>query len=170
MSSANSDPVFCPEYLNACDSKLWRSHIEDITIFAALEPQCLDQICVNFQLGSYPAHSKVFAAGSSPDYIYIVIQGEVRLSQMQNDVPITLATIHQGGCFGQVSAIGIQPRMCDAHTLIASDLLRIPTNSLHLLHKNNPDAFGVLMTNIARELCRRLAGANTLLLAQDESV
>lgn len=157
-----------PQLVSAQQSELLCACIDKINIFAALDHDAMAQFCQHFEIAQYPADSQIFAAGSSPDFIYVVLTGAVVLSQQQRQ--LTMATIKNGGCFGQVSAIGIQPRMCDAYTLGQTQLLRIPTNSLHWLHKHNPDAFGVLITNIARELCRRLAAANTLLLEQSDTL
>jgi CRP-like cAMP-binding protein len=106
----------------------------------------------------------IFRQGDAPDHIRIIRTGRVRLIEEVDGSPLELAEFGTGECFGETSVIAIQRHTASALALEDCDLLVIPREKMFAFHKTDPELFGLLMLNIAREACRRLKKAENTML------
>jgi CRP-like cAMP-binding protein len=113
----------------------------------------------------------IFRQGEAPDHIRIVRSGRVRIVEEVDGTPMELAEFGPGECFGETSVIAIHRHTASALAAEACELLVLPREKLFGFHETDPELFGLLMLNIAREACRRLKRAENTMLhyALDET-
>jgi CRP-like cAMP-binding protein len=138
--------------------------LNKISIFAGLSKS---QLYTLFQLlnnVSFRANESVFKQGDHPDHIYIVKKGRVKLVVWEDDTPLELIVFEEGHCFGEASVIGIQPHKGTAITLTDTELIVLSKKALMSIYDSDKELFGILILNIAREVCRRLHSTDDILL------
>lgn len=138
--------------------------LDRISIFAGLNTT---QLCTLFGLLKkvrYTAHETVFEQGTQPNYIYIVERGGVKLVVWEDDTPLELVAFEPGHCFGESSVIGIQPHQGTAIATAETELIVLSRGALMSIYETDKELFGILILNIAREVCRRLHATDDILL------
>ena len=113
---------------------------------------------------SYDAGEKVFQQDEEPSHIYVVRSGKIKLVARENQTDFELIVFDEGDCFGEASVIGIQPHRATAIAIEKSELIVLPRDALSSLYESTPELFGILILNIAREVCRRLHATDETLL------
>lgn len=135
-----------------------------ISIFGGLKPDQLQVIFSMLEKVKYLEGECIFKKGEEPSHIYIVESGIVELALDVNGHFLAKTVFTVGQCFGETSVIGIQPH--SAHTFAKTDceLIVLSRKALMSIFKKDKELFGMLILNIAREACRRLAQADETLL------
>lgn len=138
--------------------------LNKISIFGGLTSAQLEFIFTLLEKVRYNEGEFIFKKGEDPSYIYIVESGSVELALGENGHFLAKTVFTVGQCFGETSIIGIQPH--SAHTIAkeACDLIILSRKALMSIFNQDKDLFGMLILNIAREACRRLAQADEVLL------
>ncbi len=116
---------------------------------------------------SYPANALIFAEGGPGDRLYIVVDGNVRISRM---VPAMgeecLSILERGEVFGELALIDEQPRSADARAHSAGcTVFSISKSLLEEVLSMDPDAAVQFLSLLCRLLCRRLRAMNERLVA-----
>ena len=136
-----------------------------IELFTGLKPEALLLIA---EIGSEETHatgSKIFQQGDTGDKLYVIIEGEVRISRAAPGMgEEALAVLGPGQAFGEMALLDESPRSADARVHERCRLLAIPKDGfddLLFLHKDL--AYEVLW-NVIRLLIGRLRDANDNLM------
>lgn len=138
--------------LNTFDKYSFISEIlNQIAIFGALSEIELDKILSILEIKEYKTGDIIFKEGGSPDKIYIVKEGEVKLFKDNNDKAFEIDTFNVGRCFGQSSFLGIKPHFATAVCMTEVFLLEVSKKLFHKLSKEEPALFGKFLLNISRE-------------------
>lgn len=137
--------------------------IHKISIFGGLTDDQLQEIFELSFLAELPHKSKLFSPGDSPNYIYILIKGSIKLYITHDNVQYEFVSFQIGDCFGEASMVSIEPHSASAICESDCELIVLSRKAFLKLHKTNPDLFSRLILNIARELGRRLHKTNNLL-------
>jgi len=119
-----------------------------ISIFAGFSEKQLYSIFRLLEKVSYSAGEKIFEQGEEPSHMYIVQSGRVKLVVSRDNTNLELIVFETGCLFGEASIIGIQPHGATLLSIYQTDL----------------ELFGILILNIAREVCRRLHASDQTLL------
>lgn len=119
--------------------------------------RCLEQV-------SYRAGEVIFEEGDSPSHLYIIKSGDVKLIAGLHDNPLELIQLDTGKVLGETAVISIHRHTASAVAVSNTELIVFPREALFGLHKTEPELFGLLMLNIAREACRRLIKAEDIML------
>ncbi len=135
-----------------------------ISILAGLTDSQLYTLFRLLRKITYKANEVVFEQGDQPSHIYIVKKGRVKLVVWKDQVPYELAAFEEGNCFGEASVIGIQPHKGTAIAAIDTELIVFSRDALLSIYKSDKELFGILILNIAREVCRRLHASDDILL------
>lgn len=138
------------------DFEAIRPLVNAISILGGLNDQQLRSIVARMDEASYASGTRIFEQGQSPSHIFVIRRGRVRIVANIDSEPLELVEYGQGQCFGETSAIGIEPHSATAVAVEPTDLLLLSAQALHDLYKTDPPLFGMLILNIAREACRRL--------------
>lgn len=128
--------------------------LDKIAIFGALSKEELNKILSIVMIKKYGEGELVFKQGGSPERVYIVKEGTVKLFKETDEKTYEIATFTIGDCFGQNAFLGIRPYFSTAICVTDACLLEIPRNLFHKLSKENPILFSKFLLNISREVCR----------------
>ncbi|MGI8740861.1 MAG: Crp/Fnr family transcriptional regulator [Gammaproteobacteria bacterium] len=114
-----------------------------------------------------------FREGDTARSMFVLEKGKVAVFKAWENRSIGLGHLHQGDCFGEMALIDLFPR--SASVRADEDCLAIELSSATLFEVYNRDLaqFTLMQMNIARELSRRLRGADERLfraLAQTEKM
>ncbi len=140
------------------------SILNKISVFAGLSEAQLYFVFRVLEQVSYNEDELIFRQGGPPSHIYIVKSGRVKLYLDGGDAVLELIEFDVGHCFGESSLIGIQPHTASAVAVEKTELIVLAGTALLSLYNSHPDIYGLIILNIARETCRRLAKADDTLL------
>lgn len=138
--------------------------LNDISVFAGLSDRQLYTLFQELEEVSYGDGETIFAQGSRPSHIYIILTGQVKLIVSDKDTSLELIEFQPGACFGETSVIGIIPHEASAVAVGQTELLVLSRQVLMSLYKIDIELFSLLVLNIAREACRRLSQTDQILL------
>lgn len=130
--------------------------IEKTPLFSALSKEETKEMLSLMTLKSYKKGEIIFEQDSSPNNIYIIENGIVKLFHKKDEIDFDIGTFTTGNCFGEVALIGILPYIGTAVAMSELSVLQLSKISLHKLSKTNIMLFNKFILNISREVCRRL--------------
>lgn len=133
--------------------------LEATPVFGAPVRPALELIAEHLQRRVLPASSLVLAEGEGAREMYVVERGgvEVRVHRDPDDEDdLVVATLGPGDCFGEMALLDIQPRSATVRTVGETTLLVLRYRELLEIRKRDPEAFLLLVLNLAREVSRRL--------------
>lgn len=130
--------------------------IEKTPLFSALSKEEIREMLSLMTLKNYKKGEIIFEQDSSPNNIYIIENGIVKLFHKKDDIDFDIGTFTTGNCFGEVALIGILPYIGTAIAMCELSVLQFSKISLHKLSKTNIILFYKFLFNISREVCRRL--------------
>ena len=138
--------------------------LNKISIFAGLSESQLYTLFQLLHKVTFRANESIFEQGDQPDHIYIVKKGKVKLVVWEDETPLELIVFEEGHCFGEASVIGIQPHKGSAIAVTDIELIVLSKKALMSIYESDKELFGILILNIAREVCRRLHSTDDILL------
>lgn len=138
--------------------------LNQISLFGGLNDAQLYTVFRILETEHYHKGEFIFRQGDAPDHIRIVQTGRIRIVEEVDGTPMELVEFGAGECFGETSVIAIQKHTASALAIEECDLLVIPREKMFQLHHTDPELFGILMLNIAREACRRLKKTENTML------
>jgi len=125
-----------------------------ISLFGALSRKDVDFFIRPLMVRKLEKGEVLLREGDAPGDFFLVLEGEVDLKIRGKQV----TTLGEGDLIGADATVGIQQHSVTATARTVCLLMVIPPRAIHRLAKQRPDAFGMLMTNLARDLARRLQG------------
>ena len=138
--------------------------LSKISIFGGLNDIQLYKIFRILNKVRYKNMEYIFTQGEAPTYIYIILEGRVRMIEEVKQNSYQLFEFGPGNCIGEDSVIGIQPHTLSAMAIGEVELAVIPKKALLDFYETDKDLFSLLILNIAREISRRLKHTDNLLL------
>ena len=138
--------------------------LNEISLFGVLSEKQLYTVFRLLEKSHFEQGEFVFERGDPPSHIYIVWRGRIELLLDTGGSYLAQTVFDIGQCFGETSAIGIEPHTASAIAVEPTDLIVLPTSALFKIWKTDKALFGMLVLNIAREACRRLSRSNETLL------
>jgi len=132
-----------------------------------LSAQELRLLATYSQEERFDAEALIFAEGERGDKLYIVVDGQVRISRLVPGMGEECLTIlGRGEVFGEMALIDEQPRSADAraHTE-GCTVFSVSRSVLQEVLAMDPDAAVQFLTLLCRLLCRRLRAMNNRLVA-----
>ncbi len=100
---------------------------------------------------SFPPRAIVFNEGDHADNAFIVVRGSVELVVQRSGKTITIDTITQGQCFGEMGPLSNQRRICGARTREPTELLPLGADDLRTtLNQSDPVARTVVQALVER--------------------
>lgn len=131
--------------------------IQKISIFGGMNSTQINKILEKSKYITVSKGENVLVQGSSPKNVYVIIKGEVEVYQELHNKNYHLGFMEEGECFGEVEILGIIPNVASVRTVEDSGFLIIEKSQLYQFLHNDMKIFNILMMNMAREACRRLA-------------
>jgi len=141
-----------------------RPLLSKISIFGGLKGTQIDEILKLLKTVKYEQGEYIYKRGEALSYIYIIMEGEVKMMIEDKGVFIELISFKKGDCFGETSVIGIQSHSSNALAVKPTELIVLEPSKLLNIHETDKEIFGLLILNIARETARRLHQSNEALV------
>ncbi len=130
-----------------------------VPILGALRHEALAFLLRHTSTLRVAAGDVIFLEGSVGECLYIIEEGRVEISQVQDGGSRVLAVFGPGDCFGEMALIDCQPRSATATALEPARLCTVTGNTLFELYRFDVEQFAVMQMNISREVIRRLRHA-----------
>ena len=83
--------------------------IEKTPLFSALSKEEIKEMLSLMTLKKYKKGEIIFSQDSSPNNIFIIENGIVKLFHRKDEIDFDIGTFTTGNCFGEVALIGILP-------------------------------------------------------------
>ncbi len=135
--------------------------VKQSSIFKDLDDDELDRILEICKLQEFKFGQHIFKEGEKGNRLYIVSEGEVRISR---DVPGSgeeaLAVLKKGACFGEMAVLDRSERSTDAIANTDCKLLTISRSDFDLLLDFNRELAYKVLWSVVRLLCERLRITN----------
>ncbi|MEP7292849.1 MAG: ATP-binding protein [Chloroflexota bacterium] len=108
---------------------LERETLLKVPLFDHLRPDQLDWLIEHGQEFHAEPEQYVFRQGDAADYFYVLLSGEMQISQDINGSEQILATHHDGGFSGEVPLLSGTPYIASGRALQPTDFLRFDNQS-----------------------------------------
>jgi CRP/FNR family transcriptional regulator, cyclic AMP receptor protein len=100
--------------------------LREIPLFATLNPEELQDLLRQLEKEKYPPHTVIFWMDEPGDKLYLIEEGEVRISYTNKDgKEITLAIQGEGTFFGELSLLDGGPHTATVRTITETTVLTI---------------------------------------------
>ncbi|OQY41757.1 MAG: hypothetical protein B6227_04165 [Fusobacteriia bacterium 4572_74] len=142
------------------EKQLIFSMLNEISFFGGLTVGELEYLIPMFTTASYKKGETIFIQGESPNNIFIIQNGEIKIVKQLDETEIELIRFKEGNLFGETELIGIFKYIASAIALTDVKLLVFSKSALYSLHSKNIKLFSKIILNVARESCRRTAKAD----------
>jgi len=140
------------------------AYVKGLSVLAGLEPSVAELICQHCDPVHYPVHQAVFREGEPAKEMLVVLSGSLGVfKQARCGNEVQIATLGQGAVVGEMSLVDIQPRSADVRALEPTSAAVLPHAAIGTLHREHPEAYTLLVLNIAREISIRLRHLDTML-------
>ena len=107
------------------------SLLKNVPLFHALDDALIEPLSRRARRRKFAAHEALFHEGDPGHTMYIVLEGRVRICKTTaSGQTVHIAFLDPGDYFGEMALIDGSPRMADAATVSASDLLMLDREEL----------------------------------------
>ena len=138
--------------------------LNKISLFGGLTAGELEFLLPLMTTTTFSQNKTIFSQGDSPNNIYIIKSGIVKIVKTLDDIEVNLVTFNEGNLFGETELIGIFKYIASAIAVTDIELIVFPKSALYSLHSTNLKLFSKIVLNVAREACRRVAHSDEILL------
>ena len=129
--------------------------------FGGLDDAQLDRLIGMLAERRFAAGDTVFQEGDQGRSMYVVHSGELLVCKMgESGRMVRMSHLGPGDFFGEMTLIAMQPRSATIRVESAAVLYELTAMNLYAYYKADVHAYAMVLGNINRELCRRLAKAD----------
>ena len=140
--------------LNDSDVLILMPILKKIPLFSGLDENIHRDIIERIVLMYYPASYDLFKEGDAGDALYLIKNGSVEIfhaPKNEDEEPKIVATINDGGFFGEMALVTDEPRNASAKTLIDSEIFILSKEDFkRLLESNQTLAEQISVTVVKR--------------------
>jgi CRP/FNR family cyclic AMP-dependent transcriptional regulator len=142
-----------------------REFLADIPIFGGLPERVLMRLIDAARVVHVEAGAPVFEEGELARSMFVVADGELEVCKRgRNGVDFCLAVLGRGASVGEMALVDIQPRSATVRALGASVLFVLDQAEIAKLYDTDLEVYALFVSNIAREISRRLRRADQVLV------
>ena len=124
-----------------------------IPMFSGVSDEALESIASLLIERSFPKHKTIVEEGAPGDYMYIIVEGRVKVTKLSGDGrEKILEMLEVGDFFGEMSLFDESPRSASVKGLSSVRILALARNDFLRLLARSPD----LALSVIQELTRRL--------------
>ncbi len=139
--------------------------LRDTPIFGGLPERILARLVAAIRVVRADAGTKIFAEGDLATCMFVVAEGELEICKRgRNGADFCLAVLGRGACVGEMSLIDIQARSASVVALRPTVLYLLNQADIAKLYQTDLEVYALLISNIAREISRRLRCADQVLV------
>ncbi|MEM6823273.1 MAG: cyclic nucleotide-binding domain-containing protein [Verrucomicrobiota bacterium] len=127
-------------------------------LFSWISSEPLEWLAKNGQESLFSGHGKIYEDGSNGDAIFIILEGSVNFPSNNGKADISLK---EGEVFGECSLIEVRKRAREAQASPSARIFVLSHQVLLDFANKYPDPYSIMVTNLARNLARRIRDLNT---------
>ncbi len=145
--------------------KISKAMITDTPLFRGMDEATLEVLAEHLPVITAQPGQLLVREGELASELFVLLFGEVEvLKQGHDGADVCVAVLGSGDWFGEMAVLDVQPRSASIRTLAPTTLISMSTADVErLLRARDMTQFAVLVSNIARELSRRLRVADGLI-------
>jgi CRP-like cAMP-binding protein len=138
-----------------------KSFLVATPFFGGLDDRQLDLLISMLGARRFAPGDLVFREKEPGRSMYVVHEGHLLVvKEGQSGRAVRMSRLGPGDFFGEMSLIAMQPRSCTVRVEAPAVLYELTARSLYDYYKADVHAYAMVLGNINRELCRRLAAAD----------
>lgn len=137
-------------------SDLPLEHLTGLATFGALPPVAVSWLVRNGKIVELDAEEVLFKTGDRVDEFYIVLTGTLSALRPLKDQLVLTRTCEPGEHVGFTGMIALHDRYGTVVAKQKSILLEISSSQFYRMHEELPQAFGIFLLNLTRELARNV--------------
>lgn len=126
--------------------------IEDIDLFSGVGDDIIEQVVALGTLKKYEENTIIFKEGDPGEKMYIIVEGQVKVTMATRDGTVVLSEFSKGDLFGEMAVIEEQNRTATATSVTSATLLEIGHDEFFLFVKQHPNFAISLLKMISRRL------------------
>lgn len=131
--------------------------LKQVSLFAGLDNQTIEQLAAISELRTFKAGQSVFTEGEADASLFIVIGGDVKIDKQVNaEQQQTLHQLKGGEFFGEISFVRGGEHSASAQALHTAEILLIRRTEFDKLALRNPDVGYRIMLRLADHLATLL--------------
>ena len=142
------------------NSSDYRDKVRNHTLFAEFKPEELDELLDLLDPVDVAAGEVIVKQDDRGDCMYILVDGEARVTHRRAGRSVGLAILRPGDFFGEIALVDYGPRSADVLAMSNSTLLKITQASISALAGVYPGAAFKFLIAIGRILVSRLRASN----------
>lgn len=138
--------------------------LREHALFRGLDEATLQVLSAELECDTSAPGQQLVKEGDMANDMFVIVHGEVEVLAQGRHGKVCVALLGPGDWFGEMAILETQPRSASARALSPTRLLRMTDADVHrLLAGRDMRQYAVLLTNIAKELSRRLRVADRLI-------
>ena len=147
------------------DAPLEATDLREIGLFGALSDEVLGNLARTLATQRLAAGEVIFREGDAAHCLYVLLDGEVEVTKRSRAgaVEHRVAILGPADCFGEMSLIDVQPRSATVRAIAPTRVLRVDSEDIDRLYRQDLKSYALVTLNIARDLSRRLRVADGIL-------
>lgn len=128
--------------------------LSNVEIFAPLTGEELSRLASSSEIHIFAPGETVIKAGDRGSSMFVINRGRVRVQINDNGKPKTVATLNEGGFFGEMALFTGEPRTANVVAAEETEVLEIGHQAMKQLFDTNPD----LVEAVSNEIAERRIG------------
>lgn len=132
-------------------------HLRRVSLFAGLSAERLSDLAHMTLERRFAAGDTIVRAGDRGDELYLLVEGEVRLTRTNDGHTIELATLRPPAFFGEMTLFDTQPRSANALATTPCFLLSIDGDAVRKVGRKHPEVYEGLLALLSQRV--RAGGA-----------
>jgi small-conductance mechanosensitive channel/CRP-like cAMP-binding protein len=133
--------------------------LSDVEIFAPLSDEETQKLAEKCEAKIFSPNEPIVRKGQEGKSMFVVHKGSVKIQIIENGIPKTVNTLHEGEIFGEMGLFTGEPRSANVVAAEETEVLEIKHTAVKPLFKKNPNLVEALSQTIA-ERRAMLASAN----------
>lgn len=128
--------------------------LPELATFGALPESAIDWLLRHGHIRHIVAKERLFSEGERVAEFYIVLTGSVSSYRSLQEQQVLTRICRPGEPIGFTAMIALHDRYSNTFADEESLILEIPCDVFYEMHEKLPQAFGILLLNLTRELAR----------------
>ena len=133
------------------------------SLFDGLESGQIDSILPMMHQETFEAGTDIIIEDKHNDRLYFILDGNVALVKKG----VILLKRDKGDIFGELEVLDTSPAEATVKALVATKVMSLSVDALGEIYEKDLKAYSFLLTNLARDVARRLRYMNNRIVSDD---
>jgi CRP-like cAMP-binding protein len=146
-----------------------KSEVAAVPLFSDLSRTAFLSLVEKMNYLKLPAGHVVVREGDQGSSLYILVQGEVRVTRREGTEELAMARLGAGSLFGELALIRSKPRGATVSTIVPSELFEIGRDAIERVAASNPAITEDLVRFARRRLIMNLMATSKIFQPFDDA-